>query len=258
MAVISQSESNFKQRQRALSGRLDRGELQTSQEIKAWITFSRLPRDKKRPHLFAGLNFSATERNKKAKLSFCSSSPSSNAITDWLAELKSTRCSAFQEKPDQWQEVISRTSQFISVVLPAAAESQTYLSGFFFQTRRRGCSLSTVLCPQCNSAADRSDSGLLTANAARKTSPWLLHPLSSQWGRSHLTSCPSSCQVTSQLRVEGRDFITGQSSCSSSFKMCPTLCSLSLRLLLGASQLLPVCTSFPVPLNFLPLIILLS
>lgn len=122
MAVISQSESNFKQRQRALSGRLDRGELQTSQEMKAWITFSRLPRDKKRPHLFAGLNFSATERNKKAKLSFCSSSPSSNAITDWLAELKSIRCS----------EVISHTLQFISVVLPAEAEIQTYLSVFLF------------------------------------------------------------------------------------------------------------------------------
>lgn len=65
MAVISQSESNFKPRQRALSGRLDRGELQTSREMKAWITFSGLPRDKKRPHLFAGLNFSATDRNKK-------------------------------------------------------------------------------------------------------------------------------------------------------------------------------------------------
>lgn len=124
MAVISQSESNFKQRQQALSGRLDRGELQTSREIKAWITFSRLPRDKKRPHLFAGLNFSATERNKKAKLSFCSSSPSSNGITDWLAELKS-------KHRDQWQEVISHTSQLISVVLPAAAEIHTYLSVYF-------------------------------------------------------------------------------------------------------------------------------
>lgn len=121
----------------------------------------------------------------------------------------------------------------------------THICLFIFQTQRRGCLLSAVLYPRCNSAANRSDSGLLTANAARKTSPRLLHPLSSRWGRSHSSSCPSSCQVTSQIRVEGRDFITGQSSCSSSLKMSPTLCSLSLRLLLGASQLLPVCTSFP-------------
>lgn len=131
------------------------------------------------------------------------------------------------------------------MVLPAAAEIQTYLFGVFFQSRKHGCLLSAVLYPRCNSAANRSDSGLLTANAAGKTSPRLLHPPSSQWGRSHSSSCPSSCQVTSQLRVGGRDFITGQSSCSSSFKMSPPLCSLSLRLLLGASQLLPVYASFP-------------
>lgn len=115
MAVISQSESNFKQRQRALSRRLDWGELQTSREIKAWITFSRLPRDKNRPHLFAGLNFSATERNKKDKLGFCSGSPSSNAITDWLAELKSIRCSTSRRNTETSDRKLFHTCRSSSV-----------------------------------------------------------------------------------------------------------------------------------------------
>lgn len=133
MAVISQPESNFKQRQRALSEKLDRGELQTSREIKAWITFSRLPRDKKRPHLFAGLNFSATEQSKKVKLSFCSSRPSSSAITDWLAELKSIRCSASRRNTETGDRKLFHTRRSSSVWCFQLQQKFKHIRGVFFR-----------------------------------------------------------------------------------------------------------------------------